>query len=172
MENERLTLAQLASNYNQMVVEAQALGSTQHRPVSRFKSKEDGERRIAAMLSSLAALRQSAKAADKEGPVPAPASQEEGPAAVPAPVSAVEEVSEDMAKRKKGKATKATKPRVRAANGATIEAKTQAFNDLVPKAVKLGYKYKVHTSAFGSHEHADKMTKKINKDISNGRVAD
>ena len=67
-----------------------------------------------------------------------------------------------MARRKKGDAPE----------GATIGQLTEAYNELVPKAQKLGHtRHKHHTSKFGSQEHAQRMLQKIQDDIASGKAA-
>jgi len=163
------SLNELASEYNHLVPDARALGLTNYKPISRFKSKEVGLARIEQIKSSIRAAQQSERVVEREEQQAAAEPPVEQPAEPVAEQTAAAQEepqtkSEDEMARKK----KARKPRAKSANGATLEAKTQEFNDLVKPAnakydpdKKGSKKFKHHTSLFGDHANADKQLKAI-----------
>lgn len=159
MESTPTTIAQLVSEWNSLVTQAHSLGLTKYKPInSKFKTIADGSRRIDTLKSAIRAREASEQAVETAAAVAEP--------------TVVTEENDDMARRKTKKQTKAARsaaatartrsPRQSLANGTSIKAKTQEFNSLVPRAVKLGHTgFRHHTSDFGSHEAANKQLKRI-----------
>lgn len=114
-----------------------------NKPVTRFKTVADGERRLAALVL-------------KTAPPPTPAAE-------PVVQPTQEQETVEMAKRKNGNGNGAAKRKGRPVvqGGTTIAAITAQFNELVPRAKKLGIKAKHHTSAFGTKDHGVKQLKTL-----------
>lgn len=172
MENT-LSNAQLVSKWNNLVNEALSIGLTGFRIInSKFKTNEEGLRRIEALESAIRARTASERVVEREEPaaveVDAPAVASDAPAVV----EAGPEQESDMARKKKSRSKRAAplqatrRTRVSSANGLTIKEKWEEFNRLVPGANRNvgSKKYRVHTSYFGSHEAADKALAAIKAD--------
>jgi len=162
MDNNNLTMAQIVSRYNVRVNDAHAIGLTKHKPVnSKFKTIADGVRRLDALESAIRAREASERAVASEPVV------DVAPETAPAIAEAAPQQETDMARKKKTKVRQRA-PRQSSANGTTIGAKTEAYNQLVRESKREGIcpSYaRIHTSAFGSHEAADKQTARLKADI-------
>lgn len=155
------TMAQLVSMWNERVAYAVSIGFTKAKPVnSKFKTIEDGVRRLDVLESNISAREASNRAVEREEA----ASVTEAETAAPA----AQEEESDVARKKKTRRAAAA-PRSRG-NGVTIKEKTDEYNELVPEAKRLGVPYaRKHSSAFGSHEMADKQIKRLKTDMASAR---
>jgi hypothetical protein len=141
----------LIREYNQLVDRARALGLDRVRNRERFATGELAVKYIEQLQSSIRAAQNARRAEDNSG-----VSVEESEMAI----RKRDRLKAEKAKAKAPAKTKAApekKVRAKAADGApTIKQLTEEWNKLVPAANRKGVKgVKVHTSNFGSREHAE-----------------
>jgi hypothetical protein len=149
METTLLSHAQLVSKWNtKLVPEAQSVGIN-----------EVGLKRVEALESRIRAREASERAVAQETPTvtaPVEATAETGP-----------EQEDDVARKTKRKRS----PRQSHANGTSLQAKWDTWNELAVEGKKLGIPYaKKHTSAWSSHDSADKRIKQLKADIARARA--
>ena len=130
---------ELANAYNYLVDTAASYDLSGYRKVARFADRGAGIKRCEAIESSIKAA-QSAREATKKEPIVTRVSHE---ASVPA--------SEAPREKKKPKLHN--------------QEWVDKFNALVPEAIELGVKCKIHTSGFSSPEHGAKMVHALKEKI-------
>jgi hypothetical protein len=144
---------QLVSEYNRMVGLAGQMGLEGFTPVKRFKDRETALRRCRNLANK---LEEQVEPNTEPATHPAGAKPADDKKAAAAP------------KDKTAAAPKAADPN----KPPTIHALTEAFNELVPEAIKAGVTgawVKHHTSDFASRDGALKMTDKLKEAIAEAK---
>jgi hypothetical protein len=186
------TGAQLVVEFNQLVTTAIALGETRYRPINRFRSIEEGVKRIAMIKSSIRARQSSERAVEREQVAPVasppvapvasppvvkvPAVEAPPVVAAPEPLpsapeqsttaepEAAEQEDDDMARKKKKVVAKAKKP------ARKVEFKTR---NREPNGVSIKAKTEEFNSLIAeANRNGPKKFKKHTSDFGNHEHAD